>query len=225
MSLSGAIQALRNAVPSVPSAQNPREPREAAPAVAVPWVPPVPSEKSQSQNEKAEAEGRDGRDDGGPRAKSQNGEVSNSSISGNLGNLVKPLTDPELAEVFIQVANRFKLSPADLWAFLSLEDIEALRTGSPEEHRALWAFAASRSRTGDRMTGGHERPFPGANETPRGFVPVCCGDCTHFQPDRVGDGHGIGRCKKGIEPPGGPMYPKVTRSCRRFRAAAKSGES
>lgn len=225
MSLSGAIQTLRDLVPSVPSAQNPREPREALPAAAVPSVPWVPSEKIKSQNEKANTEGRYGWDDGGPGAKSQNGEVSNSSIPGNPGNLVKPLTDPELAELLTRVANRFKLSPAELWTFLSLEDIEALRTGNPDEHRALWAFAASRSRTGDRMTGGHDRPFPGTTQAPGGFTPVCCGDCAHFQPDRIGDGTGIGRCGKGIEPHGGPMYPKVTRSCRRFRDAVEPGES
>ncbi len=217
MSLSEAIQALRKAVPVpwVPSTQNQREPLEALPAVAVPLVPPVPSEKTKSQARKENPEA-DGRAGCGLGAKSQNGEVSNSFIQGNLGNLDKPMTDQALAELVTQAAGRFKLSSDDLWAFLSLEDIEAMRTGSPEEIAALWAFAESRGRTGDRTGGGHDLPFPGAGEPSEGSRRVCCGDCGHFLPDRIGDGFGMGRCGRGIEPGGGLMYPGVERYCRDF---------
>jgi hypothetical protein len=138
---------------------------------------------------------------------------------------VRPLSESALAELITRVAIPHGLDPLDLWHFLSAEDIEAIQTGNPDEHRALWAFAESRSRTGDRMTGGHDLPFPGTNEAPTGSTLVCCGDCAHFQPDRIGNGTGIGSCKKGIEPHSGLMYPKVTRFCRSFQEAMKSGKS
>jgi hypothetical protein len=215
MSLAGAIESLRNAVPSP---ENRTEPREAAPCKAVPSVPAVPSEKSKtSENEeypvKVEA---------GSGLKSKNGEVSNFSFLRNLRNPPDPLSDSAFTALIAKVAHDAKLSPTDLWAFLSLEDIEFLRTGDPNELRALWAFAASRGRTGNRTKGGHDLPFPGEAEAPGTDGIICCGDCAHFQPDRIGDGHGIGRCRQGIEPRGGVMYPGVERVCRGFSGRAKT---
>lgn len=214
MSLSAAIQALRKAVPvpSVPSPENRREPPEALPDKAVPSVPSVPSEKSriQPRDETAQAGSAEGWHPNAP------------------GPTVpaKPLTLEALAALIAKAARRYGLAPADLWAFLSVEDIEAIRTGSPEEIAALSAFAESRSLTGDTTPGGHDLPFPGAGGGPsEGGRLVRCGDCGHFQPDRVGDGSGIGRCGKGIDPGGGLMYPQVARTCRGFagHVAADSG--
>jgi hypothetical protein len=121
-----------------------------------------------------------------------------------------------LAEAIAQAARQFGLAPADLWAFLSAEDLDALRDGRPEDCRALLAFAESRSRTGERTLGGHNLPFPGAVEVPSGAKQVCCGDCAAFLPDRIGDGSGIGDCANGIEVRGWPRYPRIERFCRGF---------
>jgi hypothetical protein len=160
MSLAGAIEALRKAipVPPVPPVENLVEPPEAAPAGAVPPVPPVPPEKTKSYGETAETGDQEGNGQG---VKGQNGEVSNSSIQWNPWNQGKPLTEQELVSLITREAQRVKLLPADLWAFLSREDIELIRQGHPADIAALRAFAESRSRTGDRMTGGHDWPFPG----------------------------------------------------------------
>lgn len=216
MSLADAIEALRKAaplVPLVPSPKNQREPLEAAPIKAVPLVPWVPSEKTKSYGEAEEAEGQR---DGGQRAKGQNGEVSNSSIQGNPGNHNKPLTEEELAALITREARRVGLAPADLWAFLSVEDLEAIGTGAPDEIAALRAFAESRSRTGERTKAGHDWPFPGKAESGTDYRPVCCGDCAHFERDRIGDGHGIGTCKAGMPARGLPRYPGALRVCRGF---------
>jgi hypothetical protein len=210
MSLAGAIEALRRAVPPVPSAATPAEPPEAAPDGRVPPVPSVPPENEQAHHEAAEPDTRENPAQG---QRNQNGEVLNSSVLRNPWN---PLSEQELAAFVTRAAHRYKLEPADLWAFLSPEDIEALQTGDPEELRALAAFAYSRSLTGERTRGGHDRPFPGVAEGAGSFKPVCCGDCAHFERDRIGDGHGIGRCKAGMRPGGGALYPGTLRTCRGF---------
>lgn len=221
MSLAGAIEALRKAVPLVPPEANGTEPREAAPTGAVPPVPGVPSEASRgSEQPESEADR-----ESAPDLENENGEVSDSSLSRNLRNSSEPLSDLALAELVSRVARRFGLAPADLWAFLSLEDLEALRMGWPEEFRALQAFAESRSLTGERTTGGHGLPFPGAVEALAGIKPVRCGDCAHFQPDTVGDGSGIGDCGKGVEARGWPRYPGVERYCRGFASAREADGS
>jgi hypothetical protein len=211
MSLAGAIEALRKAVPLVPPAENRTEPMEAAPVGAVPPVPGVPSEKSRGEKPVLEASWENT-----PDLENENGEVSDSSLSRNRRNATGPLSDAPLAELFTRAARRFNLVPADLWAFLSLGDIEAIRTGRPDELRALWAFAESRSLTGERITGGHDLPFPGAIDEPAGLQRVACGDCAHFRPDTVGDGSGIGDCGKGIEARGWPRYPRIERYCREY---------
>lgn len=47
---------------------------------------------------------------------------------------------------------------------------------------------------------------------------VCCGDCGHFERDRIGDGSGIGACAVLDRPPGGLLYPRIDRRCSRFEA-------
>lgn len=191
MSLSGAIQSLRGPVPSVPSPKNLIEPPEAAPAVAVLSVPPVPSEKIKTHGKTESGTEGENLGENGRGAKNQNGEVSESSISWNRWNQGGPLTEREFIEAITGAARQFKLSPATLWSFLSLEDIAAIREGSPENIGALWAFAESRSLTGDTLPGGHGLPFPGAAEEREGLPLV--------------------RRRKDIEPRGGPMHPEIER--------------
>lgn len=45
---------------------------------------------------------------------------------------------------------------------------------------------------------------------------VCCGDCGHFERDRIGNGLGIGKCAVLDKPPGGLLYPKIERRCFEF---------
>lgn len=159
-----------------------------------------------------------------PRGKSENGELLDSGFSRNGCSSYPPLTEHELVALITRTAKRFKLCPADLWAFLSLEDLDALRSGDPQELQALGAFAESVSRTGERIMGGHNLPFPGEAETPgTHHGPVCCGNCGRFERDAIGDGHGIGRCLAGVPPrPGFPArYPRAERYCRGF--VAKDG--
>jgi hypothetical protein len=213
MSLAGAIEALRKAVPSVSPETNRTELTEATP------IGVVPPEEAKDRAIPEDGTGRER----APDLKNENGEVSNFSLSRNLRNPSKRLSDPALAELVSRAAWRFGLTPADLWAFLSLDDLEALRTGRPEELRAILAFAESRSRTGERTTGGHDLPFPGAAGAPAGLKPVCCGDCAHFRPDTVGDGSGIEDCGKGIEARGRPRYPGTERYCRGFADRRQAG--
>lgn len=183
--------------------------------MAVPQVLPVPSQKTIINSNALEPQGRT---EGGQRVKSQNGEVLNSSISENQENNSHPSVSAELVALITREAHRVKLLPADLWAFLSVDDIEALQTGSREEGAALRAFAESVSRTGDRTNGGHDWPFPGLPEPSEGFKLVCCGDRASFEPDTIGDGRGIGRCRKNLTPRGGAKYPGTMRVCRGFAA-------
>lgn len=73
----------------------------------------------------------------------------------------RPLSEPQLASLITKTAIATGLAPLDLWRFLSADDIAALASGDPVEHRALRAFADSCHRTGDRTPGGHSLPFPG----------------------------------------------------------------
>jgi hypothetical protein len=45
---------------------------------------------------------------------------------------------------------------------------------------------------------------------------VCCGDCGHFERDRIGDGTGIGNCPT-VNPPD-LLWPGTERHCLRFEA-------
>jgi hypothetical protein len=213
VSLRSAIEARRSLVAPVAPPKKPVLPLQAAPIKAVAPVAPVAPEKSKSSevekvgNENKRLAGT------GLGLESRNGELPNSEIWGYQCYQNKPITEQELTKEITRVARHFGLLPAVLWDFLSLEDLEAIQEGTPENIRALWTFAESRSLTGDTTPGGHDLPFPGTIEG-GGFKPVCCGDCAHFQPDTIGDGNGIGRCDQGIEPRGGAMYPRVERVCR-----------
>ncbi|MGZ8216144.1 hypothetical protein [Methylomagnum sp.] len=204
MSLAEAITALRDWVPSA----SPTESASSAPVGSVVPSPENPTEPLEAAPHK-----------GVPPVPLVPSEKR--MIGRNSQHPPESLSDTALAELVTQAARRFKLLPADLWAFLSLEDLDALRTGDPQELNALGAFAESVSRTGERIMGGHNLPFPGEPE-PAGahHGPVCCGDCGHFQRDTIGDGHGIGRCAAGVPPrPGVPAkYPKAERYCRVFCA-------
>jgi hypothetical protein len=48
---------------------------------------------------------------------------------------------------------------------------------------------------------------------------VTCGDCEHFQPDKIGDGSGIGSCQAGAWTPGRGLclYPNAKRFCNDFK--------
>ncbi|SMF96564.1 hypothetical protein SAMN02949497_4394 [Methylomagnum ishizawai] len=188
MSLSEAIQALRKAVP-VPWVPSAENRREPPEALPAVAVPWVPPVPSEKS---------------GIQPRNENAQ---------------PLTVEALAALVAKAARHHGLDPADLWAFLSLDDIAALQAGAPDLPGALWAFAESRSLTGDRTGGGHDAPFPGTGtvEPTGGLQPVRCGDCAAFQPDTIGDGTGIGRCGRGIEPGGGPLFPRVERYCRGFQ--------
>lgn len=54
---------------------------------------------------------------------------------------------------------------------------------------------------------------------------VCCSDCAHFEPDRIGDGSGIGTCAAGVavRPEVMPFYPHAARCCRRHRLIRRQG--
>jgi len=212
MSWYGALANLGGKVPSVPSLEKPVEPLQATSDAEVPSVPPVPSEKSKSQgNTRSEAPREGGTDE---KVKMRTYPIP--YFGWNQWNLTIPLTDTELAALITATAHPVGLSPADVWAFLSLEDLQTLRLAIPEEIEALRAFVESRARTGDRTRAGHDLPFPAGESASNSWNPVCCGDCLHFQPDRIGDGSGIGDCKAGIQPSGGLMYPRVERLCQAF---------
>jgi hypothetical protein len=215
MSLEGAIQAARRrAVTSVTAPgiqtyqENPLPINEITPATAV--TPQNAEIHSKSGRGLA-----DSREAGGQGTEVQNGEVLDFEFQRNPRNQ-EPLSEPELAGLFTRAAQGTRLSPALLWAFLCVDDIEAIRAGSPGMIEALRAFAESRSENGDTTEGGHSLPFPGTARPADGKRKVRCGDCAHFQPDAIGDGAGIGRCGHGLEPGGGLLYPGAERRCQRF---------
>jgi hypothetical protein len=65
---------------------------------------------------------------------------------------------------------------------------------------------------GDQHQGAVVHAHQGDTDTGR----VCCGDCGHFQRDRIGDGSGIGRCAVLDNPPGGLLWPRGERRCSKF---------
>lgn len=105
------------------------------------------------------------------------------------------------------------VSPLAVWRWLSLEDIEALRSGDPAEARAFRAAVAGRRLTPSGYTLPFPAPAPASSRPPR----VMCGDCRHFTPDAIGDPrYGIGRCQALADPPEGPLFPREHRHCERF---------
>jgi hypothetical protein len=169
---------------------------------------------------------------------SPNSPVSPGGDSGTLSPLeFAPLTEHELAHLIVQTAAANGLDPMALWTWLDLDSIEALRSGSPTDIRAFrvmvslptWDPTPPPESHGLPFPGGVSREVPGHPEPERGATgsaggergtagPVCCGDCQHFERDRVGFGQGVGRCGLGHRPPGPALYPKAARHCSRFEA-------
>lgn len=63
--------------------------------------------------------------------KSENGELMEHEFSRNERSSDLPLSEPELVALITRTARRFELCPADLWAWLSVDDLDALRSGDP----------------------------------------------------------------------------------------------
>lgn len=81
-----------------------------------------------------------------------------------------PLTDAELACLVTETAKDHGLVPVAVWRWLGPEDIEALRSGDPDEAQAFRAAVVSACAGGRLVAdGGHSLPFPGDPEDIREY--------------------------------------------------------
>ena len=149
------------------------------------------------------------------------------SLPGN--DAFRPLDDFRLLDLIFDAARENGVESMAVWAWLSADDITALRSGDPTEAATFHAAVSSACAGGHLAAdGGHSLPFPmqppalkGETGDPKDLAakPVRCGDCRHFERDRIGDGHGIGECRVRTDPPGPALYPKVERHCRHFEGS------
>jgi len=86
------------------------------------------------------------------------------------------------AEIISRVAGEFRLDPADVWGWLSLDDIKAIATVDPAELASLRAHCRPWKAQGSTTTGDHALPWPLGLLPPGEPMPVRCADCQHQRP-------------------------------------------
>jgi hypothetical protein len=136
-----------------------------------------------------------------------------------------PLTDHELARLIVQTATAHSLDPMALWTWLDLDSIEALRSGSPTDIRALRAMVSLPTWYPTPPPEPHGLPFPGGNHR-QSVVgealsslferPPRCADCRHAQ---VADHPALVRCSRNVHAPGcsGLWWASDRHECGRFK--------
>jgi hypothetical protein len=135
---------------------------------------------------------------------------------------LNPTNDPELSRLLALPPGERLVAPAQagcrcefdagrLVRMLKLADIE----GEPE------ALDENPRQEADQGTGYMVDALLGDADAGR----VCCGDCAHFERDRIGDGSGIGKCAVLADPPGGLLYPRIERRCGKFAAITVAVET
>jgi hypothetical protein len=121
----------------------------------------------------------------------------------------KPLSDEEVSQLLDRAITGLHLSRQQLCAELSDDDMAGIQAGeirleTVRGYAEVWA---------------KREPMDIANNIRADTKQVTCGACEHFQPDKIGDGSGIGSCRVNAWKPGRgmPLYPMAKRFCGDFK--------
>ncbi len=125
----------------------------------------------------------------------------------------KPLPDEEVSQLLDRAVTGLNFSRSQLCAELSDDDMAGIRAG---EIRLETVRGYAEVVDLEPLI---EYDEPEEPDILQDIDPVTCGDCEHFQPDKIGDSTGIGSCRVNAWKPGRGMalYPNAKRFCNDFK--------